>query len=139
MSKKSQEQLNKYLQKEIEKARLLGLELYPINPEVIIGNSETSFGYCAAKANRRTGQITECKIHLSNFARKLSKKEIKAILMHEVLHAVVGSKGHNSVWKANCKLVKKSYSYGGYEKYHLHEKPYSKNRAKKAYISDIYN
>lgn len=134
--KKTQEQLNKYLQKEIEKAKSVGLELYPIDPKVFIGNSETTFGYCAIKQTR-DGNIL-CKIHLSNFARKFKKKEIKSILMHEILHAVIGSKGHNEVWKRNCCLIKENFSYGGYEKYHLHERPYSRNRAKKAKFSGLY-
>lgn len=134
--KKTQEQLNRYLQKEIEKAESLGLKLYPIYPEVIIGQSKTTFGYCSIRQNR-SGEVS-CKIHLSNFVRKFKKKEIKSILMHEVLHAVIGSKGHNAVWKRNCSLVKENFSYGGYEKYHLHERPYSRNRAKKAKVSGLY-
>lgn len=134
--KKTKEQLNKYLQKEIEKAKSIGLDLYPIYPEVIVGQSQTTFGYCTIRQNR-SGEIS-CKIHLSNFVRKLKKKEIKSILMHEVLHAVIDSRGHNAVWKRNCRLIKENFSYGGFEKYHLHERPYSRNRAKKAKVSGLY-
>lgn len=136
MSKKTQEQLNKYLQKEICKAKDLGISLYLINPVVSISKSKTCFGMCKKKISP-PGKI-ECFISLSDFARKLSKKEIKSIIMHEVLHASVGSIGHDNVWRNNCSIVKSNYSYDGYEKYHLHKHPYSKSRAKEAYRSGAY-
>lgn len=128
MGKKKKEQLNKYLNKEISKAKALGISLYEIDPEVYISHSETCFGM--NKQYIRNGKVY-CRIYLSSFTRYLDKKEIKAILMHEVLHSTVGSKGHDNLWRSGCTLVKQNYSYNKYEKYHLHEHPYSKDRAKK--------
>lgn len=135
MSKKAQEQLNKYLQKEIRKAQSLGLNLYQIVPEVRISKAKGTFGTCT-KRQSQNGIL--CTISLSDFVRKLNKKEIKAILMHEVLHAQVESVGHDKVWRNGCTLVRNNFSYQGYEKYHLHKHPYSKNRAKQAYRSGAF-
>lgn len=140
MSKRiSQKKLNKYLQTEIEKAESLGLSLLPIRNSVKVKKLKNVFGCCSIinyTCNGRKEVI--CEIQLSKFATKLPKNEVKSILMHEVLHAVSGSKGHGKVWKENCKKVKETFSYKGYEEFHLHEKPYSKDRLKKAYISKYY-
>lgn len=135
MGKKSQDQLNKYLQKEISKAQALRLNLCPIHYAVRISKSKKTFGTCT---RFQTEDGTVCQIALSNFVRKLDKKEIKAILMHEVLHAQVGSVGHDKIWRDGCTLVRNNFSYQGYEKYHLHKHPYSKNRAKQAYRSGAF-
>lgn len=135
MGKKTQEQLNKYLQKEIEKAQSLGLNLYQIVPDIRISKAKGTFGTCT-KRQSQNGIL--CTISISDFVRKLDKKEIKAILMHEVLHAQIESVGHDKIWRDGCTLVRNNFSYQGYEKYHLHEHPYSKSRAKQAYRSGAF-
>ena len=135
MGKKSKQQIEKYLQKEIAKAKGLGIELYDIHPEVRISNSKSTFGTCKKITKEGT---TTCYISISSFTRGFKKKEIKAILMHEVLHATVGSKGHDNLWRKGCTLVKGKYFYDKYEKYHLNEHPYSKKRAKLAKYSGLY-
>lgn len=135
MSKKTQNQLNKYLQKEIRKAQFLGLSLYLINPEVRISKSKSTFGTCCKQTIRNN---IVCNISLSNFTLNLKKKEIKSILMHEVLHAQINSRGHDKIWRDGCDTVRNNFSYQGYEKYHLHKHPYSKNRAKQAYRSGTF-
>lgn len=134
MAKKSKEQIEQYLQKEIQKAKSLGIDLYRISPDVRISKSKSTFGTC--KRVVRDNE-TVCYISISSFTRGFKKKEIKAILMHEVLHATVGSKGHDNLWREGCTLVKRSYSYDKYEKYHLNEHPYSKKRAKLAKYSGL--
>lgn len=135
MGKKTQEQLNKYLQKEIEKAQSLGLNLYQIVPDIRISKAKGTFGTCT-KRQSQNGIL--CTISISDFVRKLDKKEIKSILMHEILHAQIGSVGHDKVWRDGCGLVRNNFSYQGYEKYHLHKHPYSKNRAKQSYRSGAF-
>ena len=134
MAKKTKEQIEKYLQKEICKAEKLGIKLYDISPDVRISKSKSTFGTC--KRVMKDGKTT-CYVSISSFTRGFKKKEIKAILMHEILHATIGSNGHDKLWRKGCILVKEKYSYDKYEKYHLNEHPYSKKRAKLARYSGL--
>lgn len=135
MKKNEKEKLNKYLKKEILKLDRLGIKHYEIDSQLYFSKSKTCFGYCKKiKVLNSTEDKKNdflCKIYLSRISKKLKKKEIKSILMHEVLHTSFNSNGHDRVWKENCRLIKANYNYDGFEDYHLHEKPYSKNRAKK--------
>ena len=119
--KKSKKKINALLEGEIGKARALGYELKPIKSEVAIYDSKSAYGFCKESRGK-------CTIVLSSFMRKRPKAEIKAVLMHEVLHAVKGNKGHGPEWKACVREVKNTFDYKGFEDCHLCEHPYSKKR-----------
>lgn len=120
--KKSKENINLLLQTEIEKAQSLGFNLYLIDAEVYYTDSERMYGCCKHYRNNR------CVIILAKWMRTHKKSEISAVLMHEVLHAVVGNKGHGKEWKNCVRQVCLTFSYKGYEDCHLCEHPYSKIR-----------
>ena len=110
------------LREEILKALNIGLDIKEIDTKIHIMNDSSCFA-CIHTA-RKPCKIEINKIYLKNG----SENEIRSTLIHEVCHAIKGSKGHDKLWKQAVKKVKKNYSYGGYEEYHLCEHPYSKDR-----------
>lgn len=122
MKKKQKSEINDLLRTEISRADMMGFDLLPTDSEVRYTDTGSAYGYC--KRDRRGN----CTIYLAKFMRKRHKKEISAVLMHEVLHTLKDSRGHDKAWRDAVCQVKDTFSYGGYEDCHLCEHPYSKNR-----------
>lgn len=114
------------LQEEIEKAETIGIQLRNISPKITLMNRNNYYGYCDFGR--------PCKISLNkSFVTNAEPMEIRATLMHEVLHTTKKSNGHDEFWKRSVKKVLEHYSYNGYEDFHLCDKPYSRERIGKHY------
>lgn len=111
---------NEILQEEIMKALAVGIPLDVILPGIKLKSFTSRYGdYSPA-----TGQIRLCK----EFVEKAPETEIRAVIMHEVLHSTRGSSGHDSIWRAAVNIVRNAYDYEGYEEFHLSPHPYGKER-----------
>lgn len=115
------------LQEEIEKAKAIGIQLKNISPKITLMKQNNFYGYCDF------GSL--CKISLNeDFVTHADIMEIRATIMHEVLHATKKSDGHDEFWKQSIRKVLENYTYDGYEDFHLCEKPYSRSRSGKHYV-----
>lgn len=114
--------LNKILSEEISKFDTLGMSRKYINPSIDIKDSNRFFG----TMHSGTGKMTLNKVFVEN----ADINEIRATIMHEVCHQVVGSAGHDKKWQDAVKKVmdafKDTYTNG---EFHLNPHPYSKSRA----------
>lgn len=115
--------LNILLKEEIEKALALGLELDTIDPIVGIDRSHSHYGCCKYLKN----EPYKYKIYITKFFLHAPIDEIRTVIMHEVLHTIKGSRGHDKIWKNAAIKVRKFYDYLGGD-YHLCSTPYSQDR-----------
>lgn len=66
-----------------------------------IGNSKRNYGLCRNKKN----------IEISMWLLKLDDKEIKNTIIHELLHTLDNTKGHDYRWKYYASVMNKEYGY----------------------------
>ena len=132
--KKSKDEIDELLQKEIVKAEALSLILNSIDSHVVYCDTTRFYGQLRIRGRK-------CQVVLAKFMRKRPKKEISAVLMHEICHAQTNAKGHDEIWRSGVRKARKIFSYNGFEDCHLCDHPYSKNRPapKKHKKKDIKN
>lgn len=112
------------LTEEINKVQVLDdLFIGEIVTQVRFIKGSSSYGKCRMIEDN-TYQI----LLNEDFCKIAPEIEIRAVLMHEILHTLDGSSGHDEVWKNGIKRVLSVYSYDGYEDYHLCPSPYSRTR-----------
>lgn len=123
------ETLNRLLQEEIKKAKDLDLEISDnICPQVKIDKSRTHYGCCKYLKDLQRG------IYISKYFLNAPKEEIRTVIMHEVLHTIKDSRGHDYIWCNAASKVLNAYDYMAGE-YHLNPHPYSRNRDKLEHTS----
>lgn len=115
--------LNRLLKEEIKKAKDLDLEISDnICSQVKIDKSRTHYGCCKYLKDLQRG------IYISKYFLNAPEEEIRTVIMHEVLHTIKNSKGHDYIWCNAASKVLNAYDYM-YGEYHLHSHPYSKDRS----------
>ena len=119
--KKSKDEVDELLQKEILQAEAINLTLNTIDSHVVYCDTVRFYGQLRIHGRR-------CQVVLAKFMRKRPKKEIRAVLMHEICHAQIAAHGHDNTWRSGVRIARKEYDYGGFEDCHLCDHPYSKNR-----------
>lgn len=121
----TQTDLNRLLQEEFKRAKGLGFELHKVLPNVEIINSMRSYGVCKFYSD-----IPEktYKICISRYFLHAPVEELRTVIMHEVLHLLKSSKGHDELWGMAALRVRKVYNYQAAD-YHLNPHPYSKERS----------
>lgn len=126
-----QEKLNEMLQEEITKVESY-YDLLDINPIIQIKKRKNSYGEC----HKSNGYAT---ITISSYFLEAREEEIRSTILHEVLHCIKGSRGHDYIWKnaANkmLNLYRNDTNYYALD-YHLNPNPYSAERSK---IKDHFN
>lgn len=115
--------LNLLLQEEIERAISLGFNLGTIDPIIKIDRSHSHYGCCKHLKNSKY----KYGIYITKYFLHAPIEEIRTVIMHEVLHTIIESRGHDSIWKAATKKVRENYNYVAGD-YHLCDTPYASNR-----------
>jgi hypothetical protein len=114
------EELNQLLKEEEDRAVGMGFNLRTILPKVKLSNSLSFYGRCQCSNN-------VCQIYISKHYLNAPIEEIRAVIMHEVLHTIQNSHGHDAVWRNAAIKAQKNYNYLNGE-YHLHSHPMYKGR-----------
>ena len=83
--------------REIERA---GIKLKD-NITCQMGNNKRNYGICYNKKN----------IEISKWVLSLSDEEIKNTIIHELLHTLDNTKGHDYRWKYYASVMNKTYGY----------------------------
>ena len=115
--------LNNLLKEERERAISLGLELDTVDSKVSIDRSHSHYACC----KYLSGEPYKYRIFISRYYLNAPIEEIRTVIMHEVLHTIKGSRGHDALWKNAAIMVRKHYNYVAGD-YHLCDKPYSRDR-----------
>lgn len=112
--------LTEMLCEEITRAESIGLKLNPIKEEIQLCNSSRCYGY-------NNGVKRLALIYISKKYLTAPEEELRSVIAHEVCHSVIGSNGHDAIWRNAVHRMKQVYEYAAAE-YHLNEHPYSANR-----------
>lgn len=99
------------LQEEIAKAKALGLNIGSISSHIEFPKARSFYGMCHHEQNRYEGKSYSYYIRISYFFLEASEADIRETLMHEVLHAEKGSKGHGDKWKESAYKANQAYGY----------------------------
>lgn len=115
-----QKQIDKLLAEEINRAIDLDIDLMYVNPSVVLCSLSNKYAEFSPKHKV---------IRLNKDWVKMVKdtEEIRTVLCHELMHAILGSVGHDRIWRMSLRKMRRAYDYL-YGDFHLHEKPYSKER-----------
>lgn len=103
---------------EIERAKGLGIKLDYVSEKLHLTQKKSVY------AENFKGSIS---VNEKWLEAVTNPEELRSCLMHEVLHSISGSHGHDILWQKGVRLVKNAYKYACSE-YHLNEHPYSKRR-----------
>ena len=103
------ERLNKLLEKVINETRALKIPVsHSIEKNVIVNNRpKKRFGCCRKRADGFT-------IEISGFlldAEGCGEKEIRGVLVHEILHTCPGCYEHGERWKYYASMMNSVYGY----------------------------
>lgn len=92
-----------------------------INAGIPINETIENKVYIDIGENKRAGFCNWClhkyEIHITDKMMYASKKHIKDILAHEILHTCFLAKTHSYPWNYYADIMNKTYGYGIKEKY----------------------
>ncbi len=101
------EELDSLLKLAIKKVEQVGIELEkPIISTVRTYPAKSYFGQC-----RYDGELDMFRITISDYHLPNGYKAVMNTLLHEVIHACKGSRGHGSQWKEYADIVNREYGY----------------------------
>lgn len=92
--------LQKELEKSIKDVKSLGYELLPIR-KISYMKAYKTYGLCITNIKEQT-----CEIKIS---KRLNEKDAINTIYHEVCHAIVGSEGHDRLWKKAARELNKKH------------------------------
>ena len=105
--------VNEMLNEEIKKVKDIGIVVEPISPVVEYSKSRSTYAVCVRRQKVYNGEVYKAYIKMSEYFLGASEIEVRACLMHEVLHACKRSWGcgHGKEWKELARRVNKAYGY----------------------------
>lgn len=108
----TQDDLNGMLAKAIEMVEALGIPVpESICPVVGIVDSHNFFGRCCGPTSNNNDSGFDYLVQVSRYTLKNTERSVMNTLIHEVLHACPGGRGHRGNWKKYADLFNSVYGY----------------------------